>query len=366
MSKSVAYYYHRQIGRIGELISQTFMVRNLYPENEYDVVLLVPPFGPSSSVNSAVLELCTRGIKVVTIKEQRDIDIIIEGHIADNTPYIFINKSPWQLSKEFITFLRDNQFNYSLRLTASDFEKGADLKRKMGIPQDAKIVTLHVREPGYLPTLSYHGYRDADIINYLYAIMYLVKRGYYVIRLGDKSMKPLDNIGPQLIDAPFHPLYCDFFEPYFIAISSFYIGMPSGPMSVANCFGIPILLTNSFPMPAVWGRTGDIWLFKKYYSHQLGRTLTYEEIVLSNVLNYNCSEIYRESGISLLENTPEELMSAVIEMDDRLNGCYEKMNLVAQFNLRAADINLKADVIRHACIRPITIRNFITLFHLHF
>lgn len=351
MAKTVAYYYFRQVGRIGELVWQTIMVRNLYSENEYDIVYLVPSFGSSSRVNAAVFELCTRGIQVVTVNGQGDIDKLIEGNKNNNTPYIFINKSPSQLCKEFFGFLRENKINYSLKLSASDLERGVALKRQLGMPENAKIVTLHVRSPNTLPGLDYHNYRDADIINYVYTIMYLVKRGYYVIRLGDKSMYPLEDMGPQVIDAPFHPHYCDFFEPYFIAMSKFYIGMQTGPLTLASGFGIPVLLTNALPYPGTWGRKGDIWLFKKYYSHHLARALTYEEIVSSNVINYNCSEIFRESSISLLENTSEELMSAAIEMDDRLSGCYDKLNLVEQFKSRVLDINLKADIIRQ-CMHP--------------
>jgi hypothetical protein len=70
------------------------------------------------------------------------------------------------------------------------------LRRRLGIPEDAWYVCLHVREP------SFHGRwnkvweqaRDADIRTYGAAIKTIVERGGYVIRMGDPSMPPLPPI----------------------------------------------------------------------------------------------------------------------------------------------------------------------------
>ena len=63
-------------------------------------------------------------------------------------------------------------------------------------------------------------------------------------------------------------------------------------------------------------------LTKHYFSKKFKRRLTVSEIFLSNLALCFKSEEYEKNGIELEENSPEEIRDLVVEMDERLNGCW--------------------------------------------
>jgi putative glycosyltransferase (TIGR04372 family) len=159
-------------------------------------------------------------------------------------------------------------------------------------------------------------------------------------------MKRLPDISPNVIDAPFNPAYSNMVEPYFIASSKFYLGMPSGPYSIAFAFNIPILLTNYTISIDDGGGNKDILLPKKHYSKRFNRCLCYEEVVCSPLTEYFHSNKFQEAGIDLIENTSQEIFEAVKEMDQRLEGRYEFLDEAnCRFKI-LKDIDRKAHIYR--------------------
>ena len=57
----------------------------------------------------------------------------------------------------------------------------------MGVPEDAWFAVCHVREGGFK---GEEKFRDADITTYFEAFNEIVKRGGWVIRMGDNTMAP--------------------------------------------------------------------------------------------------------------------------------------------------------------------------------
>ena len=51
--------------------------------------------------------------------------------------------------------------------------------------------------------------------------------------------------------------------------------------------------------------------------------MTYQEIYNSGAHLFLESRQFEENGIELIENTPEEIAAAVLEMEARLNGRWE-------------------------------------------
>jgi len=348
MTRIKTFYYHTQPGRIGELAWRTFVVRNLYPEDQYDLTIVFFPLEKSTKVNKSIFDNITRGINVdfaSTVEEYRQ---LMNKGLTLGVDGLCINESSAELWLQFVQKFSGKVSDYKFELTEEEIHKGQELRTQLNIPQTAKIVTLHVREPGFLTgeKFQYNNYRDANISNYISAITYLIRRGYYVVRLGDKSMQTISSSSSQFIDAPHHLNYSDFFDLYFVATSDFYIGVPSGPSTVAAGFHIPQLMTNVPPESTICGFEKDLYVFKHCYSHQLGRCLSYEEMVTSQLADYNRAHLYQESGIELLENTPSDLLAATIEMKARIDGNYDKNNEIAKINKRVKNIQKKAHILR--------------------
>lgn len=345
--KKKAYYFLWQIDVIGQLTTELLALKSLFGDY-YDLHVITTNPYENNRVNLSVFELLTRDI-TVEFTDSIESVMFVHNHRGDEKKigiheyddYVLIALPPEKLVEQCIIRFGKNGWNYICKLNNNDREKGKVLKQLLAIPDDAKIVTLHVREPGYHNHMEmYYNIRNADIHNYLPAIQYLIDNGYYVIRIGDKSMTQLPIRHNQVIDAPFNSYYTDFFEPYFISQSLFYIGMPSGPETLACIFDVAMLRTNGLLQ---WGKTGyhkGLVIYKHYWSKQLKRNLTYQEIMTSPILNYNNPKQFELSDIVLTENTEIEILQAVMEIEKRIDASYatdlsidveiEKINVIAE------------------------------------
>ena len=341
-------YVSPQIYAYAEIAYQTFCLRNLFSdENKYQISLITFPI-QKFKMNKALYNITTRGINVVQTTDHNLIwyssktekkSVIQEG----NNIYLLCNNN--ELYLNFFKSFQNRQRVYFPSLNKRELEKGKKIRKSFGIPEHAPIVTLHVRESGWTGGKKNDGpsiHRNAQIKNYYLAIKYLIEEGFYVVRLGDTSMKKLELIDPHVIDAPFHPNYSDIVDPYFISQSTFFIGVASGPYTIAECFGTPKLMTN-YPISdytCAWKK--DLFIFKKYYSEHLKRYLTYDEILTSQASSLAHTESLEKEGLKLVENTSEEILAAVKEMDDRLNDNYSSKEEMKQINSHFLSIQKKA------------------------
>ncbi len=357
MSKKKIVFPFGMIDRIGELARQIFYLRNLYDEAEHDITVVTYPPHLVPKTNKAVYDIMLRDLNVahstdskfiwITHSKTTDYSVVRDK----DTFYIFTRLDNFII--KFFEEFQNKELIYHTSLSDSEHERGYMLRDKMNIPRAAPIVTLHVRESGYLQDDNRNSYRNASIENYIPAINYLISKGFYIIRIGDRSMKCFVNPPQQLIDAPFHPEYTDFFEPYFVAVSKFFIGCTSGPDSLANALGTPVLFVNASLGPITWGTIEDLYVPKKIYSNKLDRYLTYEEFILSSAVGFYQDDHFQLSGAEFRENSPEEILRAVKEMDDRLNGSYPaSQKEITKFNGRVKTIQAKAHYYRKCTIDP--------------
>ena len=94
----------------------------------------------------------------------------------------------------------------------------------MGLDKSQPYICLHIRESGYKNDPERRPYRNADILNYVPAIKELINRGFWVVRIGDSTMKRLPNL-KNVIDYPFTDFKSSAMDLYLIKKCHFYIGM---------------------------------------------------------------------------------------------------------------------------------------------
>jgi putative glycosyltransferase (TIGR04372 family) len=314
------------INRIGHLTEELFWARNIFPEDEYDITALVKPLKEVPAANSAVYRLVFRYFDRI---ETTDDTLLMMAYnekgpekLRETEKGTLVLYNAGEILDMFVRGLEHKQPRHHYSLNSQELAEGLILREKFGIPAEAKVVTLHVREGGYLPNLPYHSFRDANIENYYPAINFLVDSGYYIVRIGDKSMKPLIGFPRQVIDAPFHPAYTPLVEPYFIATCFFHFGSVSGPSGLAHVFEKPTLFANTPLLACDWGGEFDMYAPKVFYSEKLQRNLSYLEIICSTLVNGVETPTYDNAGIRLIENSPRVLLSAAQEMVARLQGQY--------------------------------------------
>lgn len=213
--------------------------------------------------------------------------------------------------------------SHLLSLTDFDRKRGWETLCRIGVPENAWFVCVHCREKGY-------GYRrgrepsplrDVTVSNYFPAIQEIVDRGGWVIRIGDPSMSPIPKM-KNVIDYAHLDIKSDWMDIFLCAACKFFLGSNSGISLLANVFGVRTAIANmSGPISAVllYGQE-DIGIHKLVWSIREKRYLSFEEIFSSPVANFPDEESFTANGLSVIENSPEDIKDLAIEMMESMEG----------------------------------------------
>lgn len=209
--------------------------------------------------------------------------------------------------------------------------------RRIGIPHGAGFVCFHTRDSAYLNSIhpgndfSYHDYRDAKIADFIPAAEELTRRGYFAVRMGAVVREKLDTANPRIIDYAVR-YRTDFLDLYLGGKCSFFILVPSGIAEIPRIFRRPIVWTNwVFLLPPVglWN-PGDLVILKKFRLRGENRFLTFREALKVGITSSWGTADFAKAGIELVENTPEEIKDAAVEMEERLKGSWRESREDAQ------------------------------------
>lgn len=206
----------------------------------------------------------------------------------------------------------------STTLTPSAMSLAMRLASQAGIPDDARLISLHVRERGYKLGREAQdktvvgvddSVRNARIESHLSAVDFLVAQGYTVIRLGDQSMTPLNREG--VVDIATMPDRHPLLDIYCLLRSKFLLCGESGPYGISFLTNTPLLCVNATePVGAYPVRTNGIYLLKTVIDRTRGVPLTAHDFLTEEYLRNVRNTIRYE----YIENTPAQIVSAVKEM----------------------------------------------------
>jgi putative glycosyltransferase (TIGR04372 family) len=213
-----------------------------------------------------------------------------------------------------------------LKFTDQEEVEGQLSLRVMGLPSKAPFVCLTVRDNAYLKTLypefdtSYHNYRDCNVHNYVLAAEALANLGYYVIRMGVIVKEPMISNNTKIIDYATNGMRTDFMDIYLGAKCSFCITNGTGFDALPIIFRRPIVQVNAVPLGYMdtWCKN-SILLSKHHIDEESGCELTLREIFSSGVGYALHAHEFKNANIQLVENSPDEIRDAVIEMALRLD-----------------------------------------------
>lgn len=310
-------YIHARTGAVGHVFTEPSALRSLQDRPHGRVIILGQPRRTFPKINPCIFEIGMRG---VTYVETEDYDVLSlswsnSGIIErGRTGYLLLDHH--YVIREAFRNLRQGLPRERPDLTADELERGRTVARRMGIPEDAPVVVLHLREAGFHRHVTQFSYRDATPSHYYPALRYLVRQGFFVVRVGDTTMTPLPGFGPQVIDAPFSPHYDPIVEPYFIDRCRFMISSLSGPHELARVFRRPILTLNvpicSVDAPEAPG----LLAFKKYLDVSGGtpRPMGFREILERDLHDIYSTHELIQRDILLEELSPHEILAVTREM----------------------------------------------------
>lgn len=208
----------------------------------------------------------------------------------------------------------------------------AEAKRQaeqLGMAPDRPFVPVLGRDYKYLlehnphEDNTHYEFRNTDIDTYIPAFKHMAER-FTVVRAGSTAEKKVAWSDPNFIDYPFSGKTTPLMDIYLAGRCHFYITCATGPDTVAaQCFRRPTLWVNMIPptMITTWG-SRNLTILKHYWSTREERFLTLSEVLDTPALGmYNYKDIV-EAGVQVVDNSPEEILAAVREMEQRLDGTW--------------------------------------------
>lgn len=211
-----------------------------------------------------------------------------------------------------------------LQLSPDDLVYARKKLKTLGLPDEAWFVCVHAREEGFSPVdevLQRH--RNSDIRNTNLAMEEVVRRGGWVIRIGDPAMYALSDHLPNVIDYAHSPLKSARMDIALCALARFTLGNTSGIALVSTVFGVPCAITNAIPTGTLWFRKDDCSIPKTIWSKNEQRPLRIDELLMTPCGSFQYAEQFEKSGLIPVENSPQDIWRLVCFMFEVLEESYE-------------------------------------------
>jgi putative glycosyltransferase (TIGR04372 family) len=200
-------------------------------------------------------------------------------------------------------------------------ERGRAQLRAAGVTADW-FVALHIREGGY------HGdgpgttrqHRSANVSDYLDAIACIAARGGAVVRLGDRSMKPMRSL-PGVFDYAHSDIKSAEMDLFLCAEARFFIGTTSGLTTAVQALGTPMLLVNCTSNDCQFWHDRTDFTVRPVYNRRKRRYLslreTYRQPLQAMLID---TEVLSRHGLEIHANRPKDIVAAVQYKLDCLDG----------------------------------------------
>ncbi len=210
-----------------------------------------------------------------------------------------------------------------LHLDAVARSRGRVRLERLGLPEGAWFVTLHVREGGYHREHSTRSqsHRNASIMDYEAAIHEVVGRGGWVVRVGDRSMQPLPAMR-NVIDYAVSREKSPEMDVYLCGDARLFIGTTSGLTNAVISFGTPCVLVNCLSNFAQLWPSSVTYCPKPFWSEPEERYLRLEEM-LPDAFRDQIFDLRNLSGrgVTPVNNSPDDIAEVVAErLDEIISG----------------------------------------------
>ena len=213
-----------------------------------------------------------------------------------------------------------------LKFSNEELRKGQDFLASCDA--NSKFVCLHARDSAYLTKtmgqqIHKHDYRDSDIKTYIAAAESLANMGYTVFRMGAIVKEPLVSKHPRVIDYATNSMRTEFLDIFLGAHCAFTISVGSGWDSVPTIFRRSLMFVNQLPVFAPSVATLPIVTYPKILlDDQTGDTLNLKNLIDREIVHRANSQAYKDAGVEIRDLSSEELVEAVTEMAQRVEGTF--------------------------------------------
>ena len=247
-----------------------------------------------------------------------------------------------RFTPELTDWARLWQLEPATSLTDEELKFGDELRQNLGMPKAARYVCLGVKESAYYASITREsGYgqdmrhqaidsRNIKIANYMLAATHLAELGIYVVRIGSVVSAPLPNDR--------HPMIIDYAtlarselgDVVLGANCKFTINAATGVWVFSAAGNRPIVNCDQYEL----GYLGDmlqqgspsLWAMRVLRNIQTSGLVMFSEMALGGQ-KWADDKVLASLGLEPIPNTPEEILDAVIEMNDWIDGKLELSDL---------------------------------------
>jgi len=283
-----------------------------------------------------VLPAATPNEAVRTI--YRRYSLIIDSHFPQVLRSAFAMLSE-VLKHRFTPELQEHHLLWSLApattLNESEIKFNETLMHQLGIPDGTEYVCLGVKEAAYYASITPNaGYgqdmrhqaidsRNVEIANYMLAANHLANLGIYVVRVGSVVSSPLPkDRHPMIIDYAIEAR-SELGDVVLGANCKYFINGVSGAFIFGSAFNKPTVESDHYE----FGFTNDrissssmiIIIFRLLFKKTRSQLVEFREIAAGGQ-KWADDKLLNQLGLEPIPNTPEEILNAVIEMNDWLDG----------------------------------------------
>ncbi len=200
-------------------------------------------------------------------------------------------------------------------LKPDDEEFGRAELVRLGMPGDAWFATVHARTPVFKHAEQF---RDSDIDTFMDAARLIIDVGGWVVRIGAANEPPIPRM-EGLIDYTRSPRMSARMDIFLMAGASLFIGSGSGPATVAEAFGVPLVLTNYLPTATLYQSRQTLFI-PRLLQYSDGKGFAPFDVSFSSPLSLGISDMnYLQNGVVPVPNTGKEI-SDVVEQALHENG----------------------------------------------
>lgn len=296
-------------------LSLLFLYGNYYRKVDPNRHIVIwPDIAPNKFYLNEILKLLPFN---VTLMEGTPNVINLRRNQIDSLIYSRINPAQWRLEasssipsgQDFPEWIIDEDFK--LRCDQNLTDKTVSDLIKIGFDPKKWFVALHIKE--HRKGFEAGGEtRDSAIKSYRASCQLIRDLGGQVVRMGSSNFPKLQEDFPA-IDYAHSEIKSEQTDYWLWGNCKFWIGNGNGTVWASLSFGKPRLYTNVWPlMPA--GPNTDFFLPKLIYDKVKERLLSAEEMVTIKLSRCMKKELFAESGLILIENSPELLRNSTLEL----------------------------------------------------
>ncbi|MFZ9833926.1 MAG: TIGR04372 family glycosyltransferase, partial [Ilumatobacteraceae bacterium] len=151
----------------------------------------------------------------------------------------------------------------------------------------------------------------------------LAEMGYTVFRMGAIVKEPLVSDNPRIIDYAANGMRTELLDIFLGAHCTFTISTGSGWDSMPTVFRRPIMFVNQLPVYAPSVTTLQSVTFPKILlDNQTGSILSLKNLIDREIAHRANSQAYKDAGVEIRDLSSEELVEAVTEMAQRVEGTF--------------------------------------------